>query len=283
MKGGVIHGLAICSGVGGLELGVGLAAAGYRTVCHVEGEAYAAAVLAARMEDGALAPAPIWSDLRTFDGRPWRGVVDLVTAGYPCQPFSCAGRRAGEGDPRHLWPHVRRVIAETGPALVFCENVADHLSLGFDTVCSEMAGLGYRLESMAMEGLIPTPTSSMMTAQDMEQARFAGDDPRRPKYRDALLPTPTADERATGYVSGDGKWRPSLHKAARMGLIPTPTEGDSKGSGSRCTASSKAHAGTSLTDAVTGSNAGRAHGTGGKLHPRFVEWMMGWPRNWTRV
>lgn len=102
--------LSLCSGGAGLDLGVELAVPGSRVVCFVEREVYAAAVLAARMEDASLPPAPIWSDLRTFDGKPWRGVVDCVTAGYPCQPFSLAGKRLGEKDPRHLWPEVARII-----------------------------------------------------------------------------------------------------------------------------------------------------------------------------
>ena len=140
-----MNGLALCAGVGGLELGLSIACPGYRAVCVVEGEAYSAATLARRMEDGLLEPAPIYSDVRTFDGRPWRGLVDIVTAGYPCQPFSLAGKRLGEKDPRHLWPDVRRIIEETAPSLVFCENVSAHLRHGFDTVCKDMDGLGYRV------------------------------------------------------------------------------------------------------------------------------------------
>jgi len=140
-----MYGLALCSGAGGLELGVSLAAPGYRAVCYVEGETYAAGVLAARMEEACLAPAPIWDDLRTFDGRPWRGIVDIVTAGYPCQPFSLAGKQRGERDPRYLWPDVKRVIGEVKPALVFCENVSAHLSNGFDIVARDMEALGYRV------------------------------------------------------------------------------------------------------------------------------------------
>jgi len=142
-----VRGLSLCSGVGGLDLGVGLAlrslGVDHRTVCYVEREAYAAAVLAARMEDESLAQAPVWSDLRTFGGRPWRGAVDLVTAGYPCQPFSLAGVRRGESDPRHVWPDVARIVDEARPALCFCENVSAHLSLGFDTVVQDMESMGY--------------------------------------------------------------------------------------------------------------------------------------------
>ena len=107
-----LFGLSLCSGAGGLDLGLTIAMPGYRTVGHVERETYAAAILVARMEEAALDPAPVWDDVASFDGRPWRGAVDIVTAGYPCQPFSVAGKRRGADDPRHLWPHVARIIGE---------------------------------------------------------------------------------------------------------------------------------------------------------------------------
>ncbi len=138
-------GLSLCSGAGGLDLGILLACPGYRTLGYVEREAYAAAVLVARMEDAAMDRAPVWDDVGTFDGHPWRGAVDLLSAGYPCQPFSVAGRRLGADDPRHLWPHVARIIGEVEPAFVFLENVAHHLRLGFPEVAGDLVGLGYRL------------------------------------------------------------------------------------------------------------------------------------------
>lgn len=137
--------LGLCAGVGGLELGVRLACHSATLVCAVEGEAFAAAILVARMQEGIVDEAPVWSDVRTFDGRPWRGVVDLITAGYPCQPFSFAGSRGGVDDPRHLWPHIARIIGEVEPAAVFLENVPGHLSLGFDQVCADLHGMGYRV------------------------------------------------------------------------------------------------------------------------------------------
>lgn len=151
-----INVLALCSGAGGLEIGLALAEPRARTVCHVEREAFAAACLVARMADQALDHAPVWDDLATFDGRRWRGCVDIVTAGYPCQPFSTAGKRLGRRDPRHLWPHVRRVIVQCRPEWVFLENVGGHLSLGFDTALRELSRLGFevaaRLQSAAETG-----------------------------------------------------------------------------------------------------------------------------------
>ncbi|HBG98598.1 MAG TPA: DNA cytosine methyltransferase [Rhodobacteraceae bacterium] len=140
-----LFGLSLCSGAGGLDLGLHLACPGYRTVGHVERDAYAAAILVARMEDASLDQAVVWDDVATFDGRPWRGAVDIVTAGYPCQPFSVAGKRRGADDPRHLWPHVARIVGETEPPFVFLENVAHHLRLGFPEVAGGLVGMGYRL------------------------------------------------------------------------------------------------------------------------------------------
>lgn len=135
--------LSLCSGIGGIDLALRLSVPGSRVVCYVEREAYAASVLAARMESGDLDAAPVWSDLRSFDGHPWRGLVDGITAGYPCQPFSVAGRRSGEQDPRHLWPDIRRILGEVRPRWIFAENVPGHLDLGFAEVLADLASLGF--------------------------------------------------------------------------------------------------------------------------------------------
>lgn len=140
-----MNGLALCAGAGGLELGMHIAVPGYRAVGYVEREASSAASLVARMEASELGAAPVWDDLSTFDGRPWRGSVDIVTAGYPCQPFSSAGKRRGADDPRHLWPHVARVIDECRPDWVFLENVANHLRLGFRQVHDDLGRMGFRV------------------------------------------------------------------------------------------------------------------------------------------
>ncbi len=98
---------------------------GFKTICYVEIDDYCQRVLQARIKDGMLDDAPIWDDVRTFDGRPWCGCVDLVTAGFPCEPFSCAGKRRGKADKRNLWPDTVRIINEVRPAWVFLENSPD--------------------------------------------------------------------------------------------------------------------------------------------------------------
>lgn len=144
----MIHGLALCAGVGGLELGLRLALGSrYRTVCHVEREGFAAATLVARMEDATLGPAPIWDDVRSFDARPWRGVVDLVSAGIPCQPFSAAGKRRHLDDDRWLWSDVARIVSECSPRVVFVENVPGLVRHGLRHVWGDLRAMGYRVEA----------------------------------------------------------------------------------------------------------------------------------------
>lgn len=146
-KGDRLHGLALCAGTGGLELGIGLALGrAYRTVGYVEREAYPAACLVARMADKTLGQGPIWDDLSTFDGMPWYGVVDLVSAGFPCQPFSAAGKHRGKADPRWLWPEISRVIREVGPRYVLLENVRGLARHGLDEVLGTLASLGFDAE-----------------------------------------------------------------------------------------------------------------------------------------
>ena len=142
-----LHGLALCSGIGGIELGLRIILPHYRTVGYVEREAYAAATLVARMADKALGPAPIWDNIESFDGRPWRGKVDIVTAGYPCQPFSVAGKRLGAADLRHLWPDVARIVSEVRPSICFFENVGRHLRSGFEPVRDDLLGMGYKVKA----------------------------------------------------------------------------------------------------------------------------------------
>lgn len=137
--------LALFAGAGGGILG-GLLL-GWRTVCAVEIEPYAAGVLAARQNDGILAPFPIWDDIRTFDGKPWRGIVDVVSGGFPCQDISAAGRGAGiTGERSGLWKEMARIICEVEPRFVFVENSSMLTVRGLGTVLGDLAAMGFNAE-----------------------------------------------------------------------------------------------------------------------------------------
>jgi len=134
--------LALFSGAGGGILASYLL--GWRTVCAVERDAYAAQVLAQRQNDGILEAFPIWSDITSFDGKTWRGIVDVISGGFPCQDISSAGKGAGiEGERSGLWSEMARIIGEVRPSYVFVENSPMLVSRGLTRVVSDLAEMGY--------------------------------------------------------------------------------------------------------------------------------------------
>jgi DNA (cytosine-5)-methyltransferase 1 len=137
--------LSLCAGSGALDLGIGLACPSARTICMVERGAYQAELLAARMEFGDLPEAPIWSDLASFDPGPWRGVVDCIASGDPCQPNSLAGQQRGADDDRWLLDHVLRVISAVRPNRFFRENVPGHADNQIGYLVPALEELGYRV------------------------------------------------------------------------------------------------------------------------------------------
>jgi DNA (cytosine-5)-methyltransferase 1 len=139
--------LSLCTGYGGLELGLARALQNSLRVIAVEVEAYALANLVAKAEENKLVIEALWPDLRTFPAERFRGCFDFILAGYPCQPFSRAGKRKGAEDPRHLWPHISRIVQAVEPVWVFCENVGGHLGCGFPIVYRSLRLMGYQIEA----------------------------------------------------------------------------------------------------------------------------------------
>lgn len=141
--------LALFAGAGGGILG-GLLI-GCRTICAVERDAYAAQVLAQRQNDRTIKPFPIWSDVKSFDGHRWRGRVDLISGGFPCQDISLArsnnkvnGVIAGlSGEKSSLWSEYKRVVGEVLPQFVFIENSPNLRGKGLDIILKDLDALGY--------------------------------------------------------------------------------------------------------------------------------------------
>ena len=194
------NGISLCGGAGGLDLGLSLAEPGFSTRCWVEIEEYPRDCIIAGQRAGYFAPAPIWTDLRTFDARPWAGRIDTLLAGYPCQPFSAAGKRLGEDDERHLWPEVARCARELGPGLewIFLENVAGHVSLGLETVLRELWDMGF------------TPAAGLFSAGETGAAHerlriFIVAHRRHPKRRTEDAGWHHDHRQDAGWPEGDGR------------------------------------------------------------------------------
>ena len=136
--------ISLCSGYGGIERGLELAGYNHRLIAFCEIEAYVGKLTLEKMEKRHMVPAPLWTNLKTFPAQIFRDKVDVLLAGYPCQPFSQAGRRGGEDDPRHLWPYIKEHIRTIRPIQCFFENVQGHITLGLSTVISDLEELGYR-------------------------------------------------------------------------------------------------------------------------------------------
>lgn len=141
--------LHLFAGAGGGILGSELL--GIRTVCAVELEPYPASVLLARQNDGILPPFPIWDDVCTFDGRPWRVLVDVVSGGFPCQDISAAGKGAGiDGARSGLWREMHRIINEVRPKFAFLENSPLLVGRGLARVLGDLAEIGYDAEWLVL-------------------------------------------------------------------------------------------------------------------------------------
>ena len=143
--------LSLCSGYEGIGLGLRSVLPNLREIAYVEREGFPVANLVAKMDAGELDAAPVFTDVKTFPYGEFRGCVDILSGGFPCQPFSAAGKREGVEDPRHLFPYIADGIRECQPRIVFLENVEGIISAKtadgesvLQYVLRELEGLGYR-------------------------------------------------------------------------------------------------------------------------------------------
>jgi DNA (cytosine-5)-methyltransferase 1 len=299
---------SLCTGYGGLDLAA-RAAFGGEIAWHAEVDPDAATVLRHRF--------PAVRNLGDITATDWNTVppVDVLTAGYPCQPLSTAGRRKGEEDARWIWPHVLRAVRVLRPRTVLLENVAGHLSLGFATVLGQLSQCGFDAEWLVLpasdlgaahqrkrlfalawpantpglgrrEGPLP-PLAQSQHGRPGHPPRPAAADPARLGER-APANLPLA-------LTGLGTARPLPRRAS---LLPTPRagDGDKGGPNQRDSAGEPA-----LPAAVQPARWGRyapaiarherltgrpapeptePGPNGPRLAPRFTEWLMCLPDGW---
>lgn len=181
--------LDLFSGIGGFSLGLERTG-GFRTVAFCEIEPYCRAVLKKHWPD-----VPCFGDVRTLTAADV-GAIDVICGGFPCQPFSSAGKRAGKGDDRYLWPQMLRVIREAKPSWVICENVTHIDRLALEDVLSDLEGSGYEVAP-------PLEIPACAIGQDHWRARIW----------------------ICGYAYGSGKSGLSVDAKASW-MPPVPTDSD---------------------------------------------------------
>lgn len=215
--------VSLCYGIGGLDEGLERAIGKLRHLCIVEIEAVLAANVVAKMEAGQMDPCPVWTDVKTFPAHIFRDRVDWLLGGYPCTPFSLAGKRKGTEDPRHLWPYFERIIEAMRPVCCFFENVDDHLTLGFPQVYESLSRMGYLVEVGIFSAeevgapherqrmfilAVDNTNSSKSNAlrRIFEQDRNFTKGKRRTKYSSTLLGR-TSEEGNSEVADSDDQWK----------------------------------------------------------------------------
>ncbi len=274
---------SLFSGIGGFDLAAEWA--GWTNMFNCEIDGFCRKVLKYHFPN-----AQQYADIRTTDFTVWRGRIDVLTGGFPCQPFSLAGKRRGTEDDRYLWPEMLRAIREIRPEWVVGEMFTDSL-IGrtdwFSTRCAltwkmqatRSGRLYFRLLLSALPtagtgcGLLPT-----VQTQGLKVCNAKG---RMEFMPLELLPTPTAIDAGSGRInrslSPNASERPTLAMAAKLGLLPTPTANDARNVSLPASQSVRK---SGIVKVAMQSGKYRT-GTGSRLNPRYVAEMMGFPPNWT--
>lgn len=273
--------LSLCTGYGGLDMAV-TAVTGARTVAVCDVDPGASKILAHRYPG-----VPNLGDVKTADWAAWAG-ADIMTAGYPCQPFSHAGNRKGTDDPRHIFPDIARAIRAVGPRLVILENVRAHLVLGFDVVLGALADIGYDARWVCLRasdvGACHRRERLFVAAYpaDIGRKRAGIARGRRGGPADPGAPAPDPG----GQRHGRGEDADTLGRVDREDAGQALQRERSRVAGHRsaeifgpyapAVARWEAVLGRPAPDPTEPTGRNGAH----RLSPRFVEWMMGLPAGW---
>lgn len=266
--------LSLCTGIGGLDLGLKIAVPEARAACYVEVDRRCQDLLVRRMGGGVLDAAPVWGDLKRIDAGRWRGVVDCVVGGYPCQPFSTAGSRRGADDRRHLWPDIAKIIRECEPEWCLFENVGGHLSLGAPDVVGDLVGMGFRV---ALGFFTARELGAPHGRKRLFVLAHADGHP--------TTPAPDGAPHAEGRGGGSGVPRRvggDAEEARGQEAAPVLVAGVAAVGRPRLWPRGPRDPAWRDVVALDPSLApGVEEGGRRQLNPAFVEWLMGFPRGWT--
>lgn len=251
---------SLFSGIGGFDLAAEWV--GWTNAFNCEIDPFCRRVLKYHFSD-----AEQYEDIRTADFTIWRDRIDVLSGGFPCQPFSLAGKRKGTEDDRYLWPEMLRVIRTVRPRWVVGENVFGIVNwsggMVFDKVCSDLEAAGYEVQPYII------PACGVGAPHRRDRCWFVA-------YR-TYAGTETIREGQDGvHAVGAAADRPTIALAARMGLLPMPTVNDATNSS---LPASQVKRKSGLSKMAMQSDE-YLIGAGSRLNPRYVTEMMGFPANW---
>lgn len=271
---------SLFSGIGGFDLAAEWA--GWTNAFNCEIDPFCRKVLKYHFPN-----AEQYEDIRTTDFTVWKDRIDVLTGGFPCQPFSLAGKRRGTEDYRYLWPAMLDVIRTVRPRWVVGENVYGIVNwsegMVFEQVCADLEAAGYEVQPYII------PACGVGAPHRRDRCWFVATVQTQGLKRCvngkmvfmplSLLPTPTAIDAGSGRMnkslSPNASERPTLAMASKMGLLPTPTANDAK----NVTLPASQGIRNGLPKTAMQSDEYRT-GTGSRLNPLYVAEMMGFPVNW---
>lgn len=268
---------SLFSGIGGFDLAAEWA--GWTNAFNCEIDPFCRTILKYHFPN-----AKQYEDIRTADFTIWKDRIDVLTGGFPCQPFSLAGKWRGTEDDRYLWPAMLDVIRTVRPRWVVGENVYGIVNwsegLVFEQVCADLEAAGYEVQPYII------PACGVGAPHRRDRCWFVAHQGLKRCVNGkmvfmplSLLPTPTAIDAGSGRMnkslSPNASERPTLAMASKMGLLPTPTANDAK----NVTLPASQGIRNGLPKTAMQSDEYRT-GTGSRLNPLYVAEMMGFPGNW---